>query len=260
MSDSTDQPQSGQETVRGTQAQLERETGKTNTPVTRFPEDEARLKSVRTDIQSPLVDTAATNAVPGSGPAPNDLITQKVIEILTSLATDPFAMIKLSVQDAQRTALENNLRSGSQTPSPSAENVPNSPGNSETPITNSIISATTSPTPPSPGDSALGLVIPQPRLPTDLGKVSDLSQPSFAGSESGVVIPSDSFSGAADLHTQALQVSGARMQAVLEQNTQLTVSLFDQVMNLLDAQNGALGEMSRKISELGGQIKSLKNP
>jgi hypothetical protein len=59
---------------------------------------------------------------------------------------------------------------------------------------------------------------------------------------------------------QALQASGERLRAVVEQNTSLTNALFLRTLDLIDGQNRKLGEVDRKISELSNQIKSLKNP
>lgn len=63
----------------------------------------------------------------------------------------------------------------------------------------------------------------------------------------------------AESHAQAVQFSGEKMKAALELNTQITVSLFNRMLELVDQQNRKLGEVDRKIAELGGQIKSLKN-
>ena len=63
----------------------------------------------------------------------------------------------------------------------------------------------------------------------------------------------------AESHSQAIQFSGERIRAALEQNTQITVSLFNRTLELIDQQNRKLGEVDRRIAELGGQIKSLKN-
>src|SRR5262249_12047562 len=58
---------------------------------------------------------------------------------------------------------------------------------------------------------------------------------------------------------QAIQNSGDRLRAALEDNTRMTVSLFNRTLELMDRQNRELGEVERKLAELGGQIKSLKN-
>lgn len=60
-------------------------------------------------------------------------------------------------------------------------------------------------------------------------------------------------------HAQAIQFAGEKMRAALERNTQVTVSLFNRTLELIDQQNQKLGEVDRKIAEVNGQIKSLKN-
>ena len=63
----------------------------------------------------------------------------------------------------------------------------------------------------------------------------------------------------AEGRSQAIQVSGEKIRAALEQNTQITVSLLNRTLELIDQQNRKLGDVDRKIAELNGQIKSLKN-
>ena len=50
------------------------------------------------------------------------------------------------------------------------------------------------------------------------------------------------------------------MHAALEQNSFITHSLFNRTLELLDLQNRKLGDVDRRINEINGQIKSLKNP
>ncbi len=61
-------------------------------------------------------------------------------------------------------------------------------------------------------------------------------------------------------HAQSLRASAERLSATLEQNTQITISLLNRILGLIDSQNRKLGEVDLKTSELSSQIKSLKNP
>jgi hypothetical protein len=64
---------------------------------------------------------------------------------------------------------------------------------------------------------------------------------------------------AMESHAQAIQAVGGKMRAAFEQNTQVTVSLFNRTLELIDQQNQKLSEVNRRIAELSGQVKSLKN-
>jgi hypothetical protein len=75
--------------------------------------------------------------------------------------------------------------------------------------------------------------------------------------------PGRSFDGgggqAVDTHAQAIQASAEKVRAALEQNGQVTVSLFNRMADLIWQQNRKLGELDRRVSNLGGQIDNLKN-
>jgi hypothetical protein len=59
---------------------------------------------------------------------------------------------------------------------------------------------------------------------------------------------------------QSLQQSGQRIRAAIEQNSAISDSVFNSLFDALQTQNRRLAEQERKISEISGQIKSLKNP
>jgi hypothetical protein len=68
------------------------------------------------------------------------------------------------------------------------------------------------------------------------------------------------FTPAVAAQTQSFQSAGDRMNAALEQNALITNSLFSRTLELLDLQNRRLGDVDRRINEIQGQMKSLKNP
>ena len=68
------------------------------------------------------------------------------------------------------------------------------------------------------------------------------------------------FAPAVAAQTQSFQNAGDRMNAALEQNALITNSLFSRTLELLDLQNRRLGDVDRRINEIQGQMKSLKNP
>ncbi len=75
--------------------------------------------------------------------------------------------------------------------------------------------------------------------------------------------PSGSFDAGAqavDAQKQAIQSAAEKVRAALDQNGQLTVSLFSRMTELIGQQNQKLGDLDRKVSNLGGQIDNLKNP
>lgn len=62
-----------------------------------------------------------------------------------------------------------------------------------------------------------------------------------------------------DAQAQAIQSSGDAMRAALEQGTRITLEMFNRTLDLVEEQNRWLGDVDRRITELSGQIKSLKN-
>ncbi|MDB6064953.1 MAG: hypothetical protein JWR26_1161 [Pedosphaera sp.] len=59
---------------------------------------------------------------------------------------------------------------------------------------------------------------------------------------------------------QAIQTSGETLRAALALNHDVTIEIFNRTLQLIGQQNQQLREVDRKVSELSGQIKSLKNP
>src|SRR5882724_4631328 len=55
---------------------------------------------------------------------------------------------------------------------------------------------------------------------------------------------------AVDTHAQAIQSSGEKVRAALDQNGQVTVSLFNRMVDLIGQQNRKLGELDRRVSNL----------
>ncbi|HZQ46823.1 MAG TPA: hypothetical protein VFC07_07430 [Verrucomicrobiae bacterium] len=140
---------------------------------------------------------------------------------------------------------------------PVAEPAPSRPGRAEAQakdVAKMDFAASAAPTtainlPPSPGNGLEENVMresPQPARQQE--------QPGAAGLEQN-----EAASQVAESHAQAIQFSGEKMRSGLEQNNQITISLFNRTLDLIDQQNRKLGEVDRKIAELGGQIKSLKN-
>ncbi|MDB6021789.1 MAG: hypothetical protein JWQ04_1646 [Pedosphaera sp.] len=227
------------------ETQLDQEIARTDALGVAARKYEAVLKSVRPDLPAPPTH-AAPAPVPGTADISNaDPKTKAVIEILTSLATDPFALIKRAVADAQRAPAEPNA--------PSAAGTPENPANSDPVMAADLNGTDNLARSFSPNQSkATALESPAPALPPGQPFSDPGPQPlDGVGRE---------FTGAAGQQAQALQAAGERMSAALEQNTQLTVSLFNEMLALMDDQNRKLGEVNQKISELGSQIKSLKNP
>jgi hypothetical protein len=77
---------------------------------------------------------------------------------------------------------------------------------------------------------------------------------------------SGSFSGRAENDTpeifgkgEVIQSSGEKMRVALEQNARVTALMFNRMLDLIEAQNRRLGDVDRRITEISGQIKSLKN-
>jgi hypothetical protein len=68
------------------------------------------------------------------------------------------------------------------------------------------------------------------------------------------------FAPAVMAQTQSLQAAGDGLRAALEQNALITNSLFNRTLEMLDLQNRRLGDIDRRMNEIQGQMKSLKNP
>ena len=64
---------------------------------------------------------------------------------------------------------------------------------------------------------------------------------------------------AVDTQVQAIQSAAEKVRAALDQNGQVTVSLFNRMAELIGQQNRKLGELDRRVSNMGGQIENLKN-
>jgi hypothetical protein len=146
----------------------------------------------------------------------------------------------------------------SKTSSPATNTPPKLPGHPPLPAATNrpAITVTNLPIapslPPGPGanSSHVPINIPFPQNNRGTGG-GDFASPFASG---------DNSSGAISAQTQSLQASGERLRATLEQNASLTNSLFLRALDVMNQQNQKLGEVDRKISELSGQIKSLKNP
>jgi hypothetical protein len=59
---------------------------------------------------------------------------------------------------------------------------------------------------------------------------------------------------------QSVQQSSQRIRAAIEQNSALSDSIFNNLLDALQTQQRRLADQAQKISEISGQIKSLKNP
>jgi hypothetical protein len=255
MSDTTNNPQSG--------------TNQNPTPLpvpaevqSIWHECEARLKLLRSDIEK-LLNNSPVNAKPISFRDADKM--QQVIEILNALARDPFALIERDMQDSKRAA-ERKSPSPANEKLPPHENAPVNPDHSkQNPAgdTNSVVPSVA----PNPNNASD--IQPQ-QIQSDAQAVvaaAEVAPASVATAQPAAPVPDFGllpFSGAGSdsplVNSQAAQASGERLRIALEQNTQITASLFDQMLALVDGQNRKLGEVDRKISDLNGQLNSLKNP
>jgi hypothetical protein len=59
---------------------------------------------------------------------------------------------------------------------------------------------------------------------------------------------------------EAMGAAGTRLQAALEQNGQATVALLNRTLALVEEQTRQFAEVERRLEQLAGQIKGLKNP
>ena len=60
--------------------------------------------------------------------------------------------------------------------------------------------------------------------------------------------------------TQLLQTSADQVCRAFEANSQVQLSLYQQLLEALEAQSQKMNDLERRTSELTNQIKSLKNP
>jgi hypothetical protein len=216
-------------------------------------ECEARLKILRSDIEKLRTNSASSGKTINPH---DDAKMQQVMEILSSLAKDPFALIERGIEDAQRAA---NTERKSNPPQPDA--APVHPDNSK-PATPDNTNSITVPAAPKPNTAAdfqtqqiqndAQAVMTAAVAPIPVGPAQNAPESDFGFSPFNGAATSDSIVSA--------QASGERLRAALEQNTQVTASLFDGMLALIDGQNRKLGEVDRKISDLSGQLNSLKNP
>lgn len=260
MSDSTntDKSESAKKDSAGTQA---------NTPLpiingieNAWRECEARLQILRSDIEK-----LRTNAASGIKPAtiPNDTKIQQVLDILTGLSKDPFWLIERDLAHAQKEGHANQkpdaLPPASETPS-QTNNVPPVPKASrqDPSASNSTDSALFGDNPNIIPDD------PMQQAATDAqsfmqSAVAPVSSPLIpnASSPNFNILP---FANPGSDGSQEAQASDDRLRAALEQTTQMTTSLFNEMLSLIDGQNRMLAQVGRKISDLNGQLNSLKNP
>jgi hypothetical protein len=86
--------------------------------------------------------------------------------------------------------------------------------------------------------------------------------PIFAPRDGAIPGPEFDMAGGrmAESQAQGIQAAGERMRAALEQNGQMTVAVLNRTLELIEQQNRKLEEVERRVEQLGGRIKSLKNP
>jgi hypothetical protein len=65
---------------------------------------------------------------------------------------------------------------------------------------------------------------------------------------------------AVELQAQAIQEAGEKMRAALEQNGQVTLTLLNGTLALIEEQTRKLEDMDRQLGQLAGRVKGLKNP
>jgi len=233
----------------------------TNTPLLIPPEVEdiwreceARLKLLRSDLEK-----LRTNSAGGSKPAnsADEAKMQQVVDILTSLAKDPFSLIERDFERARKEAQSEHKPASNETPprTNSTPAVPRTPASksSQPNATNSNSSASAPNLDQDDGVEQL----------QDAQNMAQAVLPSVSASTSQAPssgIDLSPFTGAVADGAQTTQSAAAGLLAALEQNTQMTASLFSEMLSLIETQDRQLGEVDRKISDLNGQINSLKNP
>ena len=242
----TNRTQAELESAQQAEAQLQQERERLQAIANAYRECEARLQLTREQIEQLISDSIATNAPPAAASVTNptnDAAVQNIFDLLNQLATDPFTLVKPANQDTSASAPQNN-HGPVAAPGPQPSDTPADtffpPGGTD------IVPFETGANTDSPA-----LQIP-PRTPGQTNFVPQVNPPTSATGQD--------FSAGADLQAQALQASGERLRSALEQNTQITASLFDQMLTLMGSQNRKLGQVDQKISELSGQLQSLKNP
>lgn len=155
----------------------------------------------------------------------------KILTLAQAQGVDPFGIVKRDIESEKNT--------------PPSASEPTTTATS----TNDAADEQLDPTPPNNGAFDVS---------SDLSD-RDVSVPQL--SPSGLGSPPDlNFSATPDFNTQALQTANDRLIAALQQNTQLATALFERMVALMQEQNRKLAEMDQKISDLGNQLKSLKNP
>jgi hypothetical protein len=65
---------------------------------------------------------------------------------------------------------------------------------------------------------------------------------------------------AIEQQAQAIQEAGEKMRAALEQNGQMTLTLLNGTLALIEEQTRKLEDMDRQLGQLAGRVKGLKNP
>jgi hypothetical protein len=60
--------------------------------------------------------------------------------------------------------------------------------------------------------------------------------------------------------TQGIAAAGERMRAAFEQNGQMTLTLLNRTLELIEEQNRRLEDLDRELGQLAGRVKGLKNP
>jgi hypothetical protein len=65
---------------------------------------------------------------------------------------------------------------------------------------------------------------------------------------------------AVELQAQVIQEAGEKMRAALDQNGQVTLTLLNRTLELIEEQTRKLEDMDRQLGQLAGRVKGLKNP
>jgi hypothetical protein len=219
-------------------------------------QSEARLKLLRSELEQ----LSKTNSPAQPTSSQDQAKMKQVIEILDALAKDPFALINRAVQDA------NDPNSGNKTNSPPAQ--PPKPAASPT-NTDPALQTPAKPTGTNSASAPASMDVASDSDLQDMetAAVDATSEPDPTPASVQQPAPQSDFNPSFDAPepdafgsaASQAQASGDRMRAALEQNTQLTATMFDQMLALIDGQNQKLGDVDRKISELSGQLDSIKN-
>lgn len=224
-------------------AQLEQERERLRAIANAYRECEARLQLTREQIEQLIGSSTPTNTAPATTNVTSgagDAAVQNIFELLNQLAVDPFALLKPT--DANSPQAETLAPTGPEAQGAAADDLNQAlfqPGGADIAPFATDANADTS-TRPSTAPAGAGILVPPAIPPT-----------AVAGQD---------FSTGVDLQTQALLASGERLRNALEQSMQSTASLFEQMLALIENQNRKLGQVDQKISELSGQLQSLKNP